>query len=177
MDENVDADSDACAKKFFFSSTFFFQLIQDMYVFLRDFYDYTVGFVCVISVTVGCILIGIRVSIAARARAKMMSKPGGQKSGKEQSQVASRTTITMLTVCILFLFTQGLSFVMEQSVPVSPTWNYYIVHVQVPYTLYAINSSSNFIIYVILNKNFRDTYINLMKCRKEPRNTNNALRE
>ncbi|GFO26118.1 hypothetical protein PoB_005262300 [Plakobranchus ocellatus] len=83
----------------------------------------------------------------------------------------SRTTLTLLAVCILFTCTLGVGFLIETFLPSEETWRYYLLRYQLTYSLYAVNSSSNFIIYVAINKNFRDTYLDIIMPRRKLRNS------
>ncbi|CAL1541713.1 unnamed protein product, partial [Lymnaea stagnalis] len=103
-------------------------------------------------VTVGSILIAVRVAVTRRKRKEMMS------SNLKASAKSSRTTVTLLTVCAVFSLTKIVGFlvyILDQS---DASFDAQVVRnifgIVVMTTDY-INSSCNFVIYVALNKNFR----------------------
>ncbi|CAL1536891.1 unnamed protein product, partial [Lymnaea stagnalis] len=109
----------------------------------------------------GCIVIGIKVKMASSRRQKMTSK--GQAEGS-----SNRTTKMLLAVCLLYTVTCAIL-----SLPTYlPQYVYYTMTSDAPSNMgtilyqainivLCVNSSSNFIIYVAMNKNFRDTYKSL----------------
>ncbi|KAK3751126.1 hypothetical protein RRG08_039131 [Elysia crispata] len=141
--------------------TAFYQNQKVFFTHLMGAYDYILGFIPVMTVCVGCILIGVKVSIAAANRAKMLTSSGGERALNQKQPRNSRTTLTLLSVCVLFTCTLGVGFCLETLMTSELTWKYYILRYKVTFLLYAINSSSNFIIYVGMNKNFRDTYVSI----------------
>ncbi|KAK3788508.1 hypothetical protein RRG08_053135 [Elysia crispata] len=147
----------------------FYKTHQGLYDNLTIVWDYSLGFIPVITVCLGCIAIGIKVSLAASKRQKMLSSSAGVKPGTPKAPAhKNRTTLTLLAVCIQFTLTLGIGFLVETLYPDETTWISYIVRYRITYVLYTINCSSNFIIYVALNKNFRETYVSiLLPWRKE----------
>ncbi|RUS73288.1 hypothetical protein EGW08_018961 [Elysia chlorotica] len=155
--------------------TDFFHDNEEFFTHMTGAYDYILGFIPVLTVCAGCILIGVKVSIAAANRAKMLSS-GGEKGAAQKVPRNSRTTLTLLSVCALFTCTLGVGFCLESLMTPEQTWKYYIIRYKVTFLLYTINSSCNFIIYVGMNKNFRDTYLSiLMPCGVRPTNQKSQL--
>ncbi|GFO28892.1 G protein-coupled receptor 142 [Plakobranchus ocellatus] len=144
---------------------------EEFVLIMREVYNYLVGIFSVVAVCAGSILIGVKVSLAARSRARMLSNTNGEKPGAQPVPRMSRTTLTLLAVCILFTCTLGVGFLIETFLPSEETWRYYLLRYQLTYSLYAVNSSSNFIIYVAINKNFRDTYLDIIMPRRKLRNS------
>lgn len=117
---------------------------------------------------VGCVLIIIKAKIASRKRMEMTSTNANKKSG------SSKTTQTLLSVCFVYIFVCGVvalpAYIPENYMSYSLTsdkpTNMGTIMYQVMNTVVCFNSSWNFIIYVALNKNFRDTLKEIMsKCR------------
>lgn len=143
-------------------SLFYFEH-QEFFDGISTAYKYVNGFIPLMLILVGSILIGLKVSWAAAARAKMLSSNGGEKGGDLKAPArSSRTTKTLLCVCVLFSCTVGVGFGIETFLPFSYTFRFTILYDKFNFTLYAINSSCNFIIYVLMNKNFRETYVSVL---------------
>ncbi|CAG5127164.1 unnamed protein product [Candidula unifasciata] len=104
---------------------------------------------------VGCIIIGIKIKMASDKRREM--------TGKNQSMY--RTTKTLLAVCVVYTMTcaiASLPAIVPQYVSFSisdeTTSNICQVTYHIISTAGCINSSCNFVIYIVFNKNFRDAY-------------------
>ncbi|KAI8794371.1 FMRFamide receptor [Biomphalaria glabrata] len=109
---------------------------------------------------VGCIAIGVKVKMASAKRRKMSSSTSGESS--------RRTTKMLLAVCAVYTVTCGIlslpTFIpqyMAYTMTSDAPSNLGKVMYQVINIIVCINSSYNFIIYVAMNKNFRDTYKSL----------------
>lgn len=109
---------------------------------------------------VGCIIIGIKIKIASEKRREM--------TGKNQQRSMYRTTKTLLAVCFVYTLTcaiASLPAIVPQYVSFSisdeTTTNICQVTYHLISTAGCINSSCNFVIYIVFNKNFRDAYKSL----------------
>ncbi|RUS90663.1 hypothetical protein EGW08_001563 [Elysia chlorotica] len=114
----------------------FYKNNMELYDVLTNIWDYGLGFIPVAAVSLGCILIAVKVSLAAAKRAKMLSSSGGAKPGSQQQQQQqpahkSRTTLTLLTVGVQFTLTLGIGFLIETLFPDEQTWLSYIVRYRV----------------------------------------------
>ncbi|KAH9503950.1 hypothetical protein Btru_067442 [Bulinus truncatus] len=110
---------------------------------------------------VGCIIIGVKIKMASRERQKLTSKGG-------KGELSTRTTKMLMAVCALYTVACS-----TLSLPTFiPQYMYYSITSDAPSNLgrilyqvmniaLCINSSSNFVIYVVMNKNFRSTYWSL----------------
>ncbi|CAG5127163.1 unnamed protein product, partial [Candidula unifasciata] len=106
---------------------------------------------------IGCIIIGIKIKMASVKRMQL--------TGREVSGSMNRTTKTLLAVCGMYTITciiMLLPYFMPQyaSYSVSEETSTGISQVlyQTINVVMCINSSCNFIIYIVFNKNFRDAY-------------------
>ncbi|KAK0049267.1 neuropeptides capa receptor [Biomphalaria pfeifferi] len=117
----------------------------------------------------GCIVIGIKIRIAASQRSKLTSS--GQKG-----ELSNRTTKMLMAVCTMYTAACG---AMSLSTFI-PQYMYYSITSDAPSNLgkvlyqvmniaLCLNSSCNFIIYVAMNKNFRSTYMSLFRPRTSRR--------
>ncbi|XP_059139614.1 FMRFamide receptor-like [Physella acuta] len=134
---------------------------------LEDAMTYLVMKIPPIVTIVGCVLVGIKVKLAASRRLKMTS----QGSKKEKS---NRTTKMLLAVCVVYTIAcavlnlpnyipQYMYYTMTSDAPS----NLGKVMYQVMNIALCINSSCNFIVYVIMNKNFRRSYKELFTCHQK----------
>ncbi|CAL1534738.1 unnamed protein product, partial [Lymnaea stagnalis] len=105
-------------------------------------------------VVMGCITVGVRVRMANRKRKKMISVV----VAVQKAAPAYRTTWTLMLVCIAYTVTIGTAFVLEMVVSVD--WNAEVgVVLQLLVRLVkCVHSSCNFLIYIYINRNFRETY-------------------
>ncbi|CAL1536892.1 unnamed protein product [Lymnaea stagnalis] len=115
---------------------------------------------------VGCVTIVIKVKMASVRRLKITSK-------SNKASKSNRTTKMLLAVCTMYTMTCGV-----MSLPTFlPQYMYYTMTSDAPSNLgrimyqvmnlaLCINSSWNFIIYVVMNKNFRKTYWSLFDRKK-----------
>ncbi|CAG5127165.1 unnamed protein product [Candidula unifasciata] len=106
---------------------------------------------------IGCVIIGIKVKMVGMKR-KLMT-------GKEIKGSMNRTTKTLLAVCGVYTVTCAVTsltvFIPEYvsfSISEDRTTNLRLVTYQLMSTLVCVNSSCNFVIYIVCNKNFRDAY-------------------
>ncbi|CAL1540746.1 unnamed protein product [Lymnaea stagnalis] len=108
----------------------------------------------------GCLIISVKIKVTSIRRKKMTSKRSS----------CSRTTRTLLAVCFIYTVSstilslplyipQYMSYSMTEEHPSSSGKVFY----QLINTAVCINSSSNFVVYVVLNKNFRETYKRLFR--------------
>ena len=136
----------------------------------------------VIIVGAGSLAIGMRISFAAAQRKRMMAGKdiAGDTTRRDRSgqtnRAPSRTTKTLLTLCIFYtiscLFVAMPSFLPDISVWPLFTLNPNFRSVKVfMYQLakldLCVNASCNFVIYVAMNKNFRDTFFEIFKGGKQ----------
>ncbi|CAL1536890.1 unnamed protein product [Lymnaea stagnalis] len=113
----------------------------------------------------GCVVIGVKVKMASSKRQKMTSKGG-------KSESSNRTTKMLLAVCAVYTVACGIlslpTFVpqyIHYTMTSDAPSNLGRVMYQVINIVVCINSSYNFVIYVAMNKTFRDTYRALfVKC-------------
>ncbi|CAG5133693.1 unnamed protein product [Candidula unifasciata] len=125
----------------------------------------------VIFVGFGCVAIGIKVKLAAIRRLKMTnSTRAGKKTRGDHS--TSRTTKMLLCLCVFYTIVCSpisLSTIMPDLMvfPVfieNPNFRSVGVFVYHIYKfLFAVNGSVNFVIYVAMCKNFRDTFLDLFR--------------
>ncbi|XP_005090534.1 FMRFamide receptor-like [Aplysia californica] len=133
----------------------------DNVVFMQDFTTYISMKIPPCFTLVGCIFISIKIKMASSKRKKLASA-----SGKEAS--SNRTTKMLLAVCCVYTVTctfvclptyipQYVYFTVTGNIPSNVgRVGYVIMNLVV-----SINSSCNFVVYVGMNKNFRDTYKSL----------------
>ncbi|KAH9504049.1 hypothetical protein Btru_067615 [Bulinus truncatus] len=107
---------------------------------------------------VGCIIIGVKIKMASSERKKLTSKGG-------KGDLSTRTTKILMAVCAVYTVACS-----TLSLPTFiPQYMYYTITSDAPSNLgrilyqviniaQCINSSCNFIIYVVMNKNFRSTF-------------------
>ncbi|GFS24661.1 FMRFamide receptor-like Protein [Elysia marginata] len=140
----------------------------------------------VIIVGTGTLAIGIRISLAAAQRKRMMAgkamkgEPGGAASSHANVthgniRAPSRTTKTLLALCVFYtiscLFVAMPTFFPEISVwplfTLNPNFRSMEVFMyQLAKLDLCVNASCNFVIYVAMNKNFRQTFFDIFKRKK-----------
>ncbi|XP_059153209.1 probable G-protein coupled receptor frpr-1 [Physella acuta] len=130
----------------------------DMVAMLEESMSYVYMRIPPVFTLVGCLVIGVRMKVVSVKRQAMMSK-----NSKEASN--NRTTKMLLAVCSVYTVACGIL-----SLPTYiPQYLYYTMTSDAPSNLgrimyqviniaLCINSSCNFVIYVVMNKTFRDTY-------------------
>ncbi|KAH9500427.1 hypothetical protein Btru_071861 [Bulinus truncatus] len=112
-------------------------------------------------VTAGSLLIAFRVKLTIRKRQQIVS------STTKSKAKSSKSTKLLLTVCAVFSITKipyvltNLDFFNGQD-PIVVGISFIFVLITV--LLQTINSSSNFIIYVVMNKKFREIFKTVMTC-------------
>ncbi|CAG5136689.1 unnamed protein product [Candidula unifasciata] len=127
--------------------------------------------ILVIFVGSGCVAIGFKVRLAAIKRFQMTI---GYKQNCNLEVNTFRTTKTLLVLCVFY--TGACAFVTLPAV--IPKFMVFPLFLEEPnfrsvgvfvYHIFklvlSINASINFIIYVVMNKNFRDTFLSIL-CRK-----------
>ncbi|KAI8777953.1 histamine H2 receptor [Biomphalaria glabrata] len=111
-------------------------------------------------VTVGSLLIAVRVRLTMVKRQAMVSS--------QRSLKTSRTTRTLLTVCVVFSVTKIvslMSFFIDLTQSASDVDVYLRLYLGIIVSLIDyLNASSNFIIYLILNDRFRKIAKEIVKC-------------
>ncbi|XP_059164236.1 FMRFamide peptide receptor frpr-18-like [Physella acuta] len=144
-------------------STFFYEHLPSVEI-IQNILVYSSIIIPPIFTAVGCIIISIKIQITSTKRRKLTSK----------SKNSNRTTRMLLAVCAVYIFT--ITFL---SLPIYiPEYASYSLTDEAPsnvgklfYQLVnivgCINSSTDFIVYILLNKNFRATYQVMMGCREK----------
>ncbi|CAG5127166.1 unnamed protein product [Candidula unifasciata] len=106
---------------------------------------------------IGCIVIGVKIKMASIKRRQL--------TGKQAKGSMNRTTKTLLAVCGVYTVTcaiASLPVVIPQYVSYSisedSTTNICQVTYHIISTVVCVNSSCNFVIYIVFNKNFRVAY-------------------
>lgn len=125
---------------------------------------------------VGCVCIGVKVKMASVSRLRLTS-------GYAADEFPGRTTKILLAVCVVYTVTCGIL-----SLPVHiPQYMYYTMTSDAPSNFSKImyhvmnlvvcfNCSCNFVLYVGLNKNFRETYKKLLwRCWQRKQNKSCAI--
>lgn len=126
--------------------------------------------ILVVFVGSGCVAIGFKVRSAAIIRFQMTNR-FNQKSRSEVNTF--KTTKTLLVLCIFY--TVACAFVTLPAV--IPKFMVFPLFLEEPnfrsvgvfvYHIFklvlSINASINFLIYVVMNKNFRDTFVSILNC-------------
>ena len=141
----------------------------------------------VIIVGTGTLAIGVRISLAAAQRKRMMMGKGtldkaGRGSSRQENpyqgslRAPSRTTKTLLALCVFYtiscMFVAMPTFFPELSVwplfTLNPNFRSMEVFMyQLAKLDLCINASCNFVIYVAMNKNFRDTFFEIVRRSKK----------
>lgn len=111
---------------------------------------------------VGCVLIIIKVKLASKKRQEMISNSNANNTKKS----VSKTTQILLSVCLVYIFVCAVialpAYIPENYMSYSLTshepTNMGIIMYQVINIVMCTNSSWNFIIYIGLNKNFRESF-------------------
>ncbi|KAH9503951.1 hypothetical protein Btru_067443 [Bulinus truncatus] len=118
----------------------------------------------------GCVTIGIKIKMASSERRKLTSR--GTKG-----EPSTRTTRMLLAVCAVYTVAcvcialpTFIPQYMHYSITNDAPSNLGRVLYQATVIVLCINSSCNFIIYVVINKNFRSTYLSLFTRRSGQHN-------
>ncbi|KAH9503952.1 hypothetical protein Btru_067444 [Bulinus truncatus] len=132
---------------------------------LEEVLSYSVTKIPPIITFVGCVIIGVKIKMASSERMKLTSKGG-------KGELSTRTTKMLLAVCTVYTVTCS-----ALALPtIIPQYMHYSITNDAPSNLgrvlyqainivLCINSSCNFVIYVVMNKNFRSTYWSLFTMR------------
>ncbi|CAG5121694.1 unnamed protein product [Candidula unifasciata] len=122
---------------------------------------------------IGCVIIGVKLKVTSVKRRKL--------TGRKESGSMTRTTKTLLAVCGVYLPTCLIVLLpyflpQQASYSVSEETSTVISQLLFQTTNVAtcLNSSCNFIIYIVFNKNFREAYIALFI---KDRRRNSALKK
>ncbi|CAL1536893.1 unnamed protein product [Lymnaea stagnalis] len=119
----------------------------------------------------GCVVIAIKVKVASVQRKRLTLQ-------NKKCAALSRTTRTLLAVCMVYTFTCAVlnlpnyipEYMYNSMVSDAPS-NLGRVLYQVMSLALCLNSSCNFVVYVVMNKNFRTTHIAMFACKHQPRCT------
>lgn len=130
---------------------------------MSKFYNEMSGTVPMIILVLGCLLIGFKVKQAAIRRARMISQGDPEKDKKNAR--ASRTTKTLLAVCVTFVVLEGIVYILDSVKVHTDNIRYEILWIMDTVKLFIIstNCSSNFFIYIVSNKKFKDQLSAILK--------------
>ncbi|CAL1540748.1 unnamed protein product [Lymnaea stagnalis] len=142
----------------------FFEQHLDVVAAFEDLLIYTSMIIPPVFTVVGCVVISVKIKMTSLKRQKMTTK----------LKTGSRTTRTLLAVCAVYCVTAAVvslplyipQYASYSLTDESPS-NIGKIFYQLVNTVGCINSSSNFVVYVALNKNFRATYVEIFRCRKK----------
>ena len=119
------------------------------------------GILSVIFVTIGCIIIGLKIQLAGKKRKDMTL------STSKPRDTDNRTTLTLVLVCVVYIVANGIYSIaaiatfIPGGMPVRNIIDLFKA------TLMVINSSLNIVIYVVANKNLRHIYRSVLLCKTE----------
>ncbi|XP_005105379.1 histamine H2 receptor-like [Aplysia californica] len=150
--------------------------------FMQEFVTYSSMKIPPVCTLLGCIIISAKIRMASVKRKKLTSAGGKRESSSSSS--STRTTKMLLAVCAVYTVTCAIL-----SLPTYiPQYAYYTLTGDAPNNvgriayqlmniIVCVNSSCNFVVYVGMNKKFRDTYKSLLccSCRYAKRNQNARL--
>ncbi|CAL1540747.1 unnamed protein product, partial [Lymnaea stagnalis] len=127
---------------------------------LEDLIIFTCYVIPLVFTVLGSLVISVKVRVHSAQRKKLTS---GRGSG-------NRTTKTLLAVCTIYTVTTAFytlplyvpQYASSSLTDESPT-NMGKIYYQIANIVLCVNGSSNFVVYVALNKTFRDTYKGLFK--------------
>ncbi|KAK0045295.1 G-protein coupled receptor F59B2.13 [Biomphalaria pfeifferi] len=136
---------------------------------------YSASLAPLIAVSLGCLVIGIKLKLTALQRAKMTrrEKKGKSLHGKQAHSSSHRTTKTLLSVCGFYCITcvfislpsmlpKDCFFPLFSSAPSQAA----VIVYNVLQLILCVNATSNFVIYVVMNRNFRKTFLTLFKIKQ-----------
>lgn len=111
----------------------------------------------VLLVICGCLMVGVKVRSASVKRRKLTSSV---LTVTQQMALApaSRTTWTLMIVCLVYTITIGSAFIIQIRVTRERDTNVDKVLETVVRLVKCLHSSCNFFIYIYMNRNFRETY-------------------
>ncbi|KAH9502213.1 hypothetical protein Btru_070404 [Bulinus truncatus] len=133
-----------------------FQLLN-YYVF-----DSLESWVPIIFVTVGCVLISIKVHVSLKARRKLAASSAP--TSLTAIRWSPRTTRTLLTTCCVFAVTHVVYSFINYQVTSAGMVQYWIL-VEWMNLLYLLNSSSNFFVYITSNKKLLQIILDIVSGR------------
>ncbi|KAI8750465.1 G-protein coupled receptor [Biomphalaria glabrata] len=135
---------------------------------ISEIYATLCGPTCVCFVIVGCVLIAVRIQLQVKKRASLSqahlstttSKANlDPVNGKMKEAKSKRTTKILLSVCVVYSITGSFNFVSDMvlnsqrlGIVLGNIFHWMSIIVL------CINSAANFLIYVALNRNFREMY-------------------
>ncbi|KAI8782248.1 G-protein coupled receptor [Biomphalaria glabrata] len=117
-----------------------------LYIFTAYFLEAMTSWVPICFVCLGCILIGIKVSVSISQRRKLTSL-------RKEHQWSPRTTRTLLTTCLIFAVTHAINSLIGLLVTIddkTPLLTYLLLEIAEFFNI--LNCTSNFLVYFFLNK-------------------------
>ncbi|XP_059140705.1 uncharacterized protein LOC131928646 [Physella acuta] len=130
---------------------------------IEGLFVYTSILIPPIFTALGCVVISMKIKSASVKRQALTSK----------SKSNSRTTKILLAVCVLYVITSAISCIpmfMPDDASYSMTddtpTNFSKLLYQLLNIVGCINSSGDFVVYIVMNKSFRDTLHNLCSCER-----------
>lgn len=153
----------ALAGRIFFTELFH-QLVQSgEYELSMELENHLTGVVPIVLVFIGSVVIWVKVKQIRNRRRKLTS--GQATPTSRHTSSLSKTTIVLMSVCILYVVCSGLAFIVMYVItsPALPMEDHLtqLCLILQP-CLIAVNSIGNFIIYVVFHKKFN--YFNILKC-------------
>ncbi|KAK0045736.1 G-protein coupled receptor [Biomphalaria pfeifferi] len=142
------------------ATEFLFNNFSILYSFTAYFLEAMTSWVPVCFVCLGCILIGIKVSVSISQRRKLTSL-------RKEQQWSPRTTRTLLTTCLIFAVTHAINALIGTLVTIdnkTPLLTYLLV--EIAEFLNILNCTSNFLVYFFLNKKLWRVLLQIIRRRK-----------
>ncbi|KAH9519205.1 hypothetical protein Btru_074964 [Bulinus truncatus] len=141
------------------------ELLRDNYNFLLFFtvnvMETLLSYVPSCFICVGCTVIGIKIKLALNKRSKLSKQA-------EKHKWSQRTTLTLLTSCLIFAITHTINSLISAFVPLRndiPLLTYFLI--QFAEFVNLINCSSNFIVYMVCNRHLWKIFMGIIgKTRK-----------
>jgi hypothetical protein len=150
---------------FFYTEQYMTDVKNGLYEVFAECFNNMTGAVPVVLVTVGSVAIGAKVSIINNKR-KQLTSGGVPTTKKQTSQTnVSKTTKTLLSICILYIICSGFGFLVDYAI--ISTLNARSLRIILKLfkdLLISANSIGNFIIYVAVNKTLKTTNMRYLRC-------------